>query len=163
MEVQLRKQELRSLVQHRLEAMSDEEITLKSSMLTARLLQLPLLQECRGVSVYVSMPKEVQTRAILERLFDAGKRVFVPKIVGRAAEDMRMHEVYSIQQIESFPRNKWNIPEPPKAVVLAAEDPVSTGAIDLVIMPGVAFDYRCGRVGHGKGYYGMCGAWKQLR
>jgi len=66
---------------------------------------------------------------------------------------MVMMEVLSIQEIEQFPKNKWGIPEPPEDLLLQRANGADMGVIDLVILPGVAFDSLCGRVGHGKGYY----------
>lgn len=65
---------------------------------------------------------------------------------------MVMLPVASAQEIDSFPRSKWGIPEPE----LDPEKPDGTysGKIDVVIVPGVAFDEGCNRLGHGKGYYG---------
>ena len=71
---------------------------------------------------------------------------------------MVMIKVHSIEEIDSFPRSKWGIPEPP-TVPSKEEDGVYVGRMDLVIVPGVAFDARCNRLGHGKGYYGESGRW----
>jgi len=47
----------------------------------------------------------------------------------------------------------WGILEPNRDVRSAADRRVEIGAVDLVMVPGVAFDSRGGRLGHGKGYY----------
>ena len=54
-----------------------------------------------------------------------------------------------MQEIEAFPRNKWGIPEP-QGIAFSRD---GLPDIDLVIVPGVAFDSTCQRLGHGKGYY----------
>ena len=87
--------------------------------------------------------------------------VYVPR-VGLDFEkfDMEMlridHLLSSADEIETmWPRNKWKIPEPP---VLEGEEQLAyadgaASAIDLLIMPGVAFDRLGNRLGQGKGYY----------
>jgi 5-formyltetrahydrofolate cyclo-ligase len=49
----------------------------------------------------------------------------------------------------SWPRNKWGIPEPPSQFV----DVAKRGDIDLLVVPGLAFDGEGQRLGQGKGYY----------
>ena len=56
--------------------------------------------------------------------------------------------------IADFPKSKWGIPEPPKEFSDKAVDATHLSLVDCVILPGVAFDSQCARVGHGKGYYG---------
>jgi 5-formyltetrahydrofolate cyclo-ligase len=65
---------------------------------------------------------------------------------------MLMLPVASSAEIDGFPRSKWGIPEPP--VEPPREDGTYSGRIDVVVVPGVAFDRKCNRLGHGKGYYG---------
>lgn len=67
---------------------------------------------------------------------------------------MRMFPLESEEEVKSFPLTKWKIPEPSKELVLSREDGVLAGDIDVVVVPGMAFDASCNRLGHGKGYYG---------
>jgi 5-formyltetrahydrofolate cyclo-ligase len=99
------------------------------------------------------MSGEIDTKHIIQKCFEGGKRVFIPKVVGKLPEDMRMFELQSMDQIESFPKNKWGIPEPPKSLINLEEEPY-LGIIDTVFVPGVAFTRSGARLGHGKGYYG---------
>jgi len=50
---------------------------------------------------------------------------------------------------DSWPRNKWGIPEPP----VSATNVAKAGDIDLLIVPGLSFDTHGHRLGQGKGYY----------
>ena len=50
---------------------------------------------------------------------------------------------------DKWPTNKWGIPEPP----LTNTNSANTGDIDLLIVPGLAFDSSLHRLGQGKGYY----------
>lgn len=106
-----------------------------------------------AVCIYLSMPGEVQTYPIVKSLLENGKRVFIPKVTGKRSEDMVMFEISSYNEIETFPKNRWGIPEPPLETVLARPDATTLGIIRSVIVPGVAFDLSCARLGHGNGYY----------
>ena len=99
------------------------------------------------------MKHEVQTNAIVRQSFLEGKRVFIPKVTGNRPEDLILIELESAAQIDSFPKSRWGIPEPPMELH-SEHDVVTEGIIDMIIVPGVAFDKNCNRIGHGKGYYG---------
>ena len=51
---------------------------------------------------------------------------------------------------ESWPKNKWGIPEPPADMPREVAKP---GDIDVLVVPGLGFDVQGNRIGQGKGYY----------
>jgi len=59
--------------------------------------------------------------------------------------------VYSPEDLKSCLPNRWKIREP--SADTARENPLDTGLLDLIIVPGLAFDKNRGRLGRGKGYY----------
>ena len=145
---------LRAEVKAVLRALSAEEVETKSSAVVRRLLASSPFAESKVVCCYLSMPGgEVKTSSIITSCLAAGKRVFVPKVLGKRPADMRMFELESEAQLQSFPKSAWGIPEPSSELVLASPDGCDLGIIDLVLVPGVAFDRSCNRLGHGKGYY----------
>lgn len=81
------------------------------------------------------------------------------QVMGAKSADMRMFPLQSEAEVSSFPLSKWHIPEPSKELVLSREDGVYAGDSDLIVVPGVAFDARCNRLGHGRGYYGKHGGY----
>lgn len=107
-----------------------------------------------SISVYLAMPcGECRTDSLLRSLFEAGQSVYIPRVTGSGRTDMQMLRVESLAQLESFPRSRWGIPEPTAVQAAAMDDGTASGAIDLVVVPGVAFDHTCKRLGHGRGYY----------
>lgn len=74
--------------------------------------------------------------------------------MGPKSADMRMFPLRSEEEVGSFPLTKWKIPEPSEELVLSREDGVFAGDIDVVVVPAMAFDKGCNRLGHGRGYYG---------
>lgn len=148
------KSALRKDVKSCLKTMSPEEIEGKSGAIVSRLFAMPAYAKSQVVCCYLSMPSsEVMTAAIVQSCFDAHKRLFIPKVTGKEARDIHMLEVVNEVQLQSFPKSKWGIPEPPMELVAAHPDGSELGIIDLVILPGIAFDAACHRLGHGKGYY----------
>lgn len=54
-------------------------------------------------------------------------------------------------------QDKWQIPDPPLTLASGdlRQDPIEALDLDMILLPGVAFDRSGGRLGHGKGYYGV--------
>ena len=100
-------------------------------------------------------------------------KIFVPKVLGKGNDDLIMLPISSSEEYASMPCNSWNIPEPvyppdsdntcnfsssrnSHGLIsgnLDIDRQFSYDAIDLVIVPCVAFDSGGRRMGHGKGYY----------
>lgn len=105
---------------------------------------------------------EIQTRdAIKKMVCEDDKTLYVPR-VGLDFElcDMDLVRCESETSTDSlkeggklfydgWPTNKWGIPEPPPTNTKIA----TPGDIDLLIVPGLAFDCKLHRLGQGKGYY----------
>lgn len=133
------------------------------------LFSLPEYQKARNVSVYLAMPKgELSTMSIVRDAFQQGKGVYVPYLHRSASIErgypksiMDMVSLASIADYEALEPDAWGIPTPSEASV--AERKRCLGAavnaggerqpVDLVIMPGMAFDGALARLGHGRGFY----------
>jgi 5-formyltetrahydrofolate cyclo-ligase len=86
----------------------------------------------KGVALFLSMPTgEVQTTQLLQRACRDGKVVFVPKVVGKRAEDMRMLHMSAVEEVGDFPPSPWGIPEPAAAYSLKAESARGPGSSPL--------------------------------
>ena len=146
---------LRKSAGERLRALSADDIASGSLRIAEHLRASPAFSGADYVCVYLAMPREANTDAIVASLFDACKGVCVPKVVGDRRSDMVMVHVESAAAIGAFPKSKWAIPEPPIPAGYAesrADDPLLAN-IDLVVTPGLAFDASCRRLGRGRGYY----------
>ena len=110
-----------------------------------RLFSLPEWARAHTVFVYVSFRSEVDTMGILAEALASGRRVLVPRV------DRDRHEIEAseIESLAGLVPGTWGILEP--------KDPGARAArpteIDLVAVPGLAFDARGGRLGYGAGYY----------
>ena len=111
------------------------------------LIALPAYRSAEVVLWYVSMPSELATAPAIEAALADGKQVAVPWCDG---EELGLWRLESMAELEP---GTWGIPEPPPARREDPERRIAPEAIDLVVVPGLAFDLRGRRLGHGKGYY----------
>ena len=96
---------------------------------------------------YVSMPAELATGRAIEDALGEGRQVVVPWCDG---EELGLWRLESLGELEP---GTWGIPEPPADRRWDPARRVAPEAIDFVVVPGLAFDTRGRRLGHGKGYY----------
>ena len=113
----------------------------------SHLIALPAYRSAAAVLWYVSMPSELATAPAIEASLGEGKRVAVPWCDG---EELGLWRLESMSELEP---GTWGILEPPAARREDPERRVAPDSIDLVVVPGLAFDARGRRLGHGKGYY----------
>ena len=133
------KQRLRAALARR--ALPAEERRQASARITGAVLNSSLYQRARSVFVYVSMPTEPDTAALLRHALDSGKAVYVPK----CCPPHRM-EAVRICSLEGLKPGVWGIPEPVRCAETAA-------CVDLALVPCVAASPNGMRLGHGAGYY----------
>lgn len=108
---------------------------------------LPEYAAARTVLVYIDVRTEVRTREFLPLALDHGKRIVVPYCVEGALE------LFHLQNMDELAVGMYKILEPKPEFRSLAAKKVAPGEIDLVMVPGVAFDRRGARMGHGFGYY----------
>ncbi|TRX93784.1 hypothetical protein FHL15_005460 [Xylaria flabelliformis] len=168
------KTHLRSLMKQRLSKLSPDAITSQSNAAFEALSRFKPYVEARTVGVYLSMPgSEIQTDPIVRHALASGKQVFVPYLHKSGLPPgegpvrlMDMVSLKSVQDYESLQRDKWGIPSVDSATVHERQRSIgeldgersADAALDLILMPGVAFDLDpetgvVRRLGHGKGFY----------
>ena len=166
------KKQMRKLVAQRVGALDESAIREQSAAVAHHLFGLDAFVSCCTVSLYLSMKGEICTWPIVERLFAEDKSVFVPQVSARRCApranltrciaqvygskppDMRMLQTMSLDETRALPLDRWGIPTPPEQWATARQNAAASGAVDLVLVPCVAFDSTCQRLGHGRGYYG---------
>ena len=97
--------------------------------------------------LFVHVADEVRTRPVLAQAMAAGKRVVVPYCLGGELQ------LFRLEDLSELAAGTLGIPEPRHELRSLPERRIAPGELDLVMVPGLAFDRRGGRVGHGKGYY----------
>ena len=112
--------------------------------LRARLFALPAFAAATTVLCFASFRSEIDTRPLLEWCLEHGIGVALPRIMGP-----RHMEAFAVTDLENdLIPGRWDIPEPRPGLPLV--DPVT---IDVVVVPGAAFDPWGGRIGYGGGFY----------
>ncbi|KAF2999780.1 hypothetical protein E8E13_005608 [Curvularia kusanoi] len=167
------KKELRKKIKAILKDVSDASAATQTTHATNALLAMPEYKAAGRISVYLSMPTgEINTSNIVRDALDQGKKVFIPytynldePIGGQPKSIMDMVELSSMQDFESLKADKWGIPTPSNDSISSRANCFGTTGItsgrvedvtdglDLIVMPGMAFDTGFGRLGHGKGFY----------
>lgn len=114
----------------------------KSALILKVLLSEKVFSDASRVALYFPVNGEVDTREIFRKCVDLEKKVFFPKTLGSDLVFLRT------RNIEELAPGNFSIPEPPAEAERARNDEV-----DLVLVPGVAFDFSGNRIGYGKGFY----------
>lgn len=126
--------------------LSLDEVTQKSGAITHHLLTLFAYQDASTVHCYVAATSnEVETRPFIEECLRSGRALLVPVV------DYKRRCLLSarIDSLDALRPGRFGLYEPDSSSIHLA-DPSS---IDLVVVPGIAFDSSGNRIGFGGGYY----------
>lgn len=124
--------------------LSRDEIESKSEKIRKELFALPEFRRAKTVMFYVSFRSEVKTEKMIRNALNSGKRVVVPIVDG---QEIVVAEIKNLKK--ELTRGSFGLREPKKEF----RRRVDQKEIDLVVVPGVVFDKRGGRLGYGRGYY----------
>ncbi len=118
-----------------------------SAAVCARFAALAPYAAAATVMAYVGVRNEVRTLPLLTAMLIEGKQLVVPFC---AEGELRLFRLYDLDELRP---GHFGIPEPSPALRRLAQRRADPRSIDLVMVPGVAFDRRGGRIGQGRGYY----------
>ena len=117
--------------------------TVDDAALCRYVLESEWFRQAKTVMAYAAIPPEVDLTPVLEAILTAGKTLILPR-----CEADGMMTARRIDDLGQLISGAYGIPEPnPDAPV------VSSAEIDLILVPGMAFDAFGRRLGRGKGYY----------
>lgn len=137
---------LRKEILGRRNATTKAERSSLSQAIVSEVLGLPAYQGAGTVLAYASFGSELETDGFLRRGLDEGKTLLLPKV----DRGKRRLVLFEIKDPESdLQPGVWGIREPRDDL----GTPADPGGVDLVLVPGVAFDRRGGRLGYGAGFY----------
>ena len=122
-------------------ALSDQQVYLNSIAVQERLIGLSVFRKAASIIVYAAVDNEIATELIATTARQLGKKVFFPKPCGT---NLYFGEASLLSPLQP---GLFGIPEPAVASLASISD------IDLIIVPGVAFDMQGYRLCFGKGFY----------
>jgi len=139
------KSALRVDITNRLRAMSSEERHEKSISVCRRVCGLESFRHATTIMLYMPLPSEVDITPIAIRSFQLGTTVCVPRV------DWKRKEMTAVE-VRRFDDDTMDVDEHGIRVPRDGRI-VIPGLIDLIIVPGLAFDTHGKRLGRGGGYY----------
>ncbi|MDR2908589.1 MAG: 5-formyltetrahydrofolate cyclo-ligase [Oscillospiraceae bacterium] len=145
MTVDEQKKELRARFSAMRRAIDPGERKKLDEKISAHFLGLPVWRDCETLLIYVSLPGEIDTAAIIEKTMSAGKSVAVPFCV----PGTRIIEFYLIESVGRLKTGAFGVREPDPE----REERLVDFSLSACFVPGLAFDSEGYRLGYGGGYY----------
>ncbi len=143
-----KKEILRKKMKKMLKSQKQSERRNKSTTIQKKLFKQKEFLTSKCVMLYVSKgTDEVETGSIIKKALYMGKKVVLPVTLER---EKKMKPVRFKNFKQGFKKGSYGIYEPKES---KSERPIRIKNIDLVIVPGLAFDKKNNRLGRGCGYY----------
>jgi 5-formyltetrahydrofolate cyclo-ligase len=140
MNISQEKEKLRKEISLLKRKLASDELYNRSEEVLSVLEITGVFQDAKTIFIYNSLNDEVRTGDFIRR-WEKEKRFFLPVVV---KENIVFREYTSSME---FRQSSYGIMEP------AGEDFTDYKKVDLIIVPGVAFDRKMNRMGRGKGFY----------
>jgi len=138
------KKDLRQEYRRRLAALRPEEVRERSAAACRLLCEQPEYQRAEILLIYLSTASEVETTPLAHQAWNDSKSVLAPRV---AWEQRRMLPIEIRSLATDVRAGPMGIREPVEGM------PIPVSDIDLVIVPGLAFDLHGNRLGRGRGFY----------
>jgi len=140
------KKKIRREFKAKRDLLSKEELIEKSSEIKKKVFELKEFKKAKTIFSYISFKSEVRTSELIKESLKKKKRIIIP------ITDFKQNKLY-LSEIKDFEKEL----EPtliglfqPKREFLR---PVNAKELDLIIVPGIAFDEKGNRIGSGKGFF----------
>ncbi len=141
--VMLTKARIRSKILLRLKTQKEEDRNRKSKLITHKLLRNKVFKKAKIVMFYIAFGGEVNTEEMIREAQKTGKLICVPV----CRKDRETMQPAILEDHAKLIKGPYGVLEPATRAHVEPKD------LDLVIVPGVAFDKKGNRLGRGKGCY----------
>lgn len=138
------KTEFRKFAEKNRNRLTKEEIDLKSKIIMNKILSSSSYKTSKNIFVYMSFKSEVDTRSFIDTALNENKNIYLP-----AVTQNKIMLCCLVKDISTLKHDKFKIlsPNPDECEHIDPDD------LDLIIVPGVAYDKSNKRMGYGGGYY----------
>ena len=147
MNIQARKQALRQRIIAARDNLTPSLRAHSSNRIVAQLCDLATYKTACTVLGYLNFGSDLASESWLRQAMADGKQVLLPR-VNKASKHLDLFEVKDLDREVAV--GAYGIREP---IIERCKRFEALGEIDLVLMPGVAFDRTGGRLGYGGGYF----------
>ncbi|MFT8258185.1 MAG: 5-formyltetrahydrofolate cyclo-ligase [Candidatus Symbiodolus clandestinus] len=137
---------LRRLMRLRRNRLTPQQQRQAGLAISQRLLAHPKIRNADHIALYSAFDGEVNTQPLCQQLWQQGKQLYLPRL-NRQQPGQLLFTLY--QPHHKLQRNSYGILEP----LSALSELVSLQQLTLLLVPVVAFDANCRRLGMGGGYY----------
>ncbi len=139
------KNEIRNTYKQKRKQMSTREVKQKSTAAANLFLQSDIYKNAKQLMLYMPLGNETDTSLIKRCAFDDGKKLIFPVTDGKSGI---ITPVYATSETE-FIKGSFSVNEPKNCNI------ADVAQIDVIVVPGIAFDKTGARIGFGKGCYDM--------
>jgi 5-formyltetrahydrofolate cyclo-ligase len=140
------KNEIRRRILGKRNALSASEVLKRSLVIQHRVMDLSQYKSAKIIGAYFPIGSEVRTEYLIESALNSQKVVLLPKV---ASNNITLSRVFKADiRDNKLVEGRFRILEPPRSSWYNAQK-----NIDLLIVPGIAFDKYGNRIGYGRGYY----------
>jgi 5-formyltetrahydrofolate cyclo-ligase len=149
------KRSIRNRIKVMLESMPSDASASQSLAIAQKVSELEAFRSARTVMLYLPVPGEVDVLPIARAAWRAGKKILAPTVCDHCRT---MRAILCCPVNEEMFHPHHGLRQPNRDL-----GELSIDQIDLVIVPAIAFDPRCNRLGRGGGFYDRFLARPELR
>ncbi len=127
--------------------LNEEKKTEKMLKIKQLLFSLKEFKESEKIAFYAGIEGELETIEMIKESLKTGKKIFLP-VTDFEKKEMHLSEILSMEDLqEKQISNGKKLLEPVNKKIAGEKE------IELIVVPLVAFDRACHRIGYGKGFY----------
>lgn len=140
--VKVQKHEIRQLALNKRLDFSRADLLMSCKLVAEKLEKMEIFRDAKRILFYMPIKNEVDVVGLMRKYLKK-KDVLLPRI--GVDNRISMHQISSLEELVI---GKFGISEASKEAKM-----IEPGDVDLVLVPGIAFDVKGSRIGYGQGYY----------